>query len=431
MGDQTVRFQPYEGWSFSIRGSDQDAGVVGEIERSGGTYQRDLTLLLRRRLRPDAVVVDGGAHIGVLTLVMAKLCAAGRVYAFEPSPETRAHLLANLAANGVHNVTVETAALYDRDGEVAFDPSATQPGGAHLTATTTATATATATGTATGSATVAAIRCDTWAVATGLKRLDFLKLDVEGSELTVLAGAEATIRRFRPIAVVECNPVALRRFGGRSYRELLDALRSLFPAVGLVGAGGHVIPLPPGGGDHLELALGDRGVVDLVGLPARPGPVEAVRGHLRARAERRRLEAVHDPSHLPTTNMNLVIEPAIGVVAGVTEITGTPGDGVVVPVTITNRTRWWLSSSFDYVPVHVAYRLYDETGHPVVPEGHRTLLPEPIAPGAASDVALGVELPAEPGRYELVVTPVQEFFAWFDDLDPGCTARLPVVVSAS
>src|SRR5256885_4379941 len=143
MGDQTVRFQPYEGWSFTIRGSDQDAGVVGEIERSGGTYQRDLTLLLRRRLRPDAVVVDGGAHIGVLTLVMAKLCPAGRVYAFEPSAETRLHLVANLAANGASNVTVETVALFDRDGEVAFDPSTTQPGGAHLTAAAASTGTAT------------------------------------------------------------------------------------------------------------------------------------------------------------------------------------------------------------------------------------------------------------------------------------------------
>src|SRR5262245_26568674 len=99
MGEQTVRFRPYDGWSFTISGSDQDAGVVGEIKRSGGAYQRDLTLLLRRRLRPDAVVVDGGAHVGVLTVLMAKLCPAGRVYAFEPSPDTQAYLATNLAAN--------------------------------------------------------------------------------------------------------------------------------------------------------------------------------------------------------------------------------------------------------------------------------------------------------------------------------------------
>ena len=417
MGEQTVRFRPYEGWSFTISGSDQDAGVVGEIERSGGTYQRDLTLLLRRRLRPDAVVIDGGAHIGVLTVLMAKLCPAGRVYAFEPSPDTRANLVANIAANGAGNVTVETTALYDRDGEVAFDPSLTQPGGAHL---------ATA---STGTATVPATRLDTWAAAAGIERLDFVKLDVEGTELAVLAGAEATIRRFRPTVVVECNPVALRRFGQRSYGDLLDALRALFPVVGLVGGGGHLVPLRAGDRGHLELALGDRGVVDLIGLSARPGGVEAVRGHLRARADRRRLQRAHDPSHPPATNMNLVIEPAIGIVPGVAEVAGPPGGSVTVPVTVTNRTRWWLSSSFEFVPVHVAYRLFDETGGPVVAEGHRTVFPEPLAPGREVELAVGVELPPEPGRYELVVTPVQEFFSWFDEIDPGCTARLPVIVS--
>jgi len=420
MGEQTVRFQPFDGWSFTISGSDHDAGVVGEIERSGGRYQPDVALLLRRRLRPDAVVVDGGAHIGVLTVLMARLCPGGHVYAFEPSPETRAHLLANLAANGAGNVTVEASALYDRDGDVAFDPSAAQPGGAHLAASG---------GVTTGTATVAATRLDTWAAAGRIERLDLVKLDVEGTELAVLAGAEATIRRFRPTVVVECNPVALRRFGGRSYRDLFDALRSLFPVIGVAGRAGHVIPLRSA--DHLELALGDRGVVDLVGLPARPGPVQALRSTARGRADERRLRLAHDPAHLPVTNMNLVIEPAVGIVAGVAEVAGPPGSFVTVPVTVTNRSRWWLSSSFPYVPVHVAYRLFDEAGGPVVAEGRRTVFPEPVAPGGEVDLGVGVDLPAEPGRYELVVTPVQEFFTWFDDLDPGCTARLPVVVSPS
>src|SRR5581483_676345 len=175
-------------------------------------------------------------------------------YAFEPSEETRSHLVANLAANGAANVTVETAALFDRDGEVAFDPSRAQPGGAHLAAG----------GPAAGTATVAATRFDTWAAAIGLDRLDFLKLDVEGSELTVLAGAEATIRRFRPTAVVECNPVALRRFGGRACPRPAGCPRLSFPRGGPVGARGPRGPSGPGGDDLLELALGDRGVVDLV-----------------------------------------------------------------------------------------------------------------------------------------------------------------------
>lgn len=430
MGEQTVRFRPYDGYAFTITGSHHDVGVVGEIERSGGRYQHDLALLLRRRLRPEAVVVDGGAHIGVLTVLMARLCAAGRVFAFEPSPDTRRYLDGNLAANGITNVTVEGTALYDRDGDVTMDLCAAQPGGAHLAGVAPRSAPPgdpAGGGPPGGTDTVAATRLDTWAAARRLDRLDLIKLDVEGTELAVLAGAEATIRRFRPVVVVECNPVALRRFGRRSYADLLAALRDLFPTVGLIGAEGHVVPLRSV--SHLEVALGDRGVVDLVGLSRRPGPVAVLAGRARARADRRRLQAVHDPGHLPTSARNLVIEPAVDIVPAVAEVNGPSAVTVSVPVSVTNRSRWWLSSSFPYVPVHLAYRLFDEAGQAVVPEGRRTAFPSPVPPGGAIDMSLDVDLPAAPGRYELLVTPVQEFYTWFDDVDPGSTARLPLVVS--
>jgi hypothetical protein len=40
-----------------------------------------------------------------------------------------------------------------------------------------------------------------------------------------------------------------------------------------------------------------------------------------------------------------------------------------------------------------------------------------------------VQLPPQPGGYELVVTLVQERFAWFDELDPRCSARVTAIVA--
>ena len=40
-----------------------------------------------------------------------------------------------------------------------------------------------------------------------------------------------------------------------------------------------------------------------------------------------------------------------------------------------------------------------------------------------------VQRPAEPGDYELVVTIVQESYAWLDELDPGAVARVPATVT--
>ena len=58
-----------------------------------------------------------------------------------------------------------------------------------------------------------------------IDRLHFLKIDVEGAEMSVLAGAEFTIWKHRPIIHIEVNPQALAKFGFKPedvHRELND-----------------------------------------------------------------------------------------------------------------------------------------------------------------------------------------------------------------
>lgn len=407
-----MAFRPFPGQSFSLRGSDADAGIIGELERSGGHYQRELAALLRRRLPSDAVAIDGGAHIGVISVLLASLCPAGRVYAFEPVPETSAHLEHNLAANGITNVTVERLALYREDGEItlAFDES--YPGGSHI---------------GEGKCRVTTARLDSWVQSRGLDRLDLLKLDVEGAEPAVLDGAEETLRRFRPLTVVECNPVALPRLGGTGYRQLFLRLEGLFPVVALIGSGGVLLPLADV--RHLELALNHHGVVDLVGLPHRFQGAEQRRSRGRAGTHLARLLAAHNRFRPPPENF--VVDPgAITLRPEPAELAGRVAELVTVPVEVRNGTRTWLSSQFRYQPILVSYRWYDTEGNLAVAEGHRTALPAPLAPGATVGVAVTVQLPAIPGDYELSITMVQEHFAWLDEIDGRCAARVPATVTA-
>jgi hypothetical protein len=302
-------------------------------------------------------------------------------------------------------------ALYWEDGESTLAVDESYPGGSHI---------------GEGKCRVTTARLDSWAEGRGLDRLDLLKLDVEGAEPAVLDGAEETLRRFQPLTVVECNPVALPRLAGIGYRDLFRRLQTLFPVVALIGIGGALLPLA--GDRHLELALNHHGVVDLVGLPLRLHGTEQRLARGRAGTHLARLLATHNRFRPPAENF--VVDPG-----GITlspepdRLVGQVAEVLSVPVEVRNGTRTWLSSRFRYQPTLVSYRWYDSEGNVAVNDGHRTPLPAPLAPGASARLGATVQLPALPGDYELSITMVQEHFAWLDEIDSRCTARVPAKVT--
>ena len=60
---------------------------------------------------------------------------------------------------------------------------------------------------------VQVIRLDDWSREHELNRIDFIKIDIEGSEYRALVGAKETLHRFKPTIVVEINIPCLARDG--------------------------------------------------------------------------------------------------------------------------------------------------------------------------------------------------------------------------
>ena len=80
-------------------------------------YERDLLEPIARLIRPGSVAFDVGAHFGFWALILSRLCGdAGKVFAFEPSPQNRARLQGNLAINSIENVEIVPFALSDTIG---------------------------------------------------------------------------------------------------------------------------------------------------------------------------------------------------------------------------------------------------------------------------------------------------------------------------
>ncbi len=154
--------------------------LVGEV--SSNTY--DLTKL------PDsgagAVVIDAGANVGVFTL-WALRHGARHVYCFEPSPLNAACLKRNLAGYGPDRVTIVQKGLWNQTSTLRFETSNTgNPGGHHV-----------APNDGRG-VEIEATSLDEFCEAEKLARLDFIKMDIEGSERNALAGAVRTLEKFRP-----------------------------------------------------------------------------------------------------------------------------------------------------------------------------------------------------------------------------------------
>lgn len=161
-----------------------------------GEWDDVLRTAVLARVDRSSVVLDVGASVGAWTVPLARaLGPAARVYAFEPVPSNRARLEHAVSANRLTNVTVCALALGDGSKQVDMWLRSSVTGAA--------TGTAAVVPTGTGHVTVTMRPMDAWAERAALDRLDFMKLDVEGAELMVLAGAEKTVARFRPLILAE------------------------------------------------------------------------------------------------------------------------------------------------------------------------------------------------------------------------------------
>jgi FkbM family methyltransferase len=164
-----------------------------------GAHDADVQDALARLLRPGMVVYDVGANVGFTAVLAARLVTgAGQVVCFEPLPGNARQVAHNAALNGFGHVLVRQEALGKEDGEAAFTLSGSPTWGK-------LTAAGPAPGAAAGVTRVPVCRLDAVVAEAGLAAPDLIKMDVEGAEADVLAGAAQTLAAARPVLLVELH----------------------------------------------------------------------------------------------------------------------------------------------------------------------------------------------------------------------------------
>ncbi len=182
----SIRFTSY-GKDVRFHLPDPGDHVQGIISREKGFYEADMLSDMRTRLRHDQLVLDVGAHIGNHTIFFGVICCS-KVVAIEPNPHLFEILKKNIALNQLDDKVI---ALGQAAGNKPGLGRLSIPDPRNLGKT-------------------QVIRADNG--DTEIVRIDdlhlnspvsLLKIDVEGSEVSVLKGAKKTIQQDHPLIYVE------------------------------------------------------------------------------------------------------------------------------------------------------------------------------------------------------------------------------------
>jgi FkbM family methyltransferase len=152
--------------------------------------------------KPGWTVLDLGANIGIFSVQQARRGA--RVYAFEPNPDCFERFRRAVSANGLD----ELISMDNRAVGRAADCAELVVGNSSLAGS--LYSSKIPEGDRTKTFTVHVITVDTFVKELGIEHVDLLKIDVEWSELDVLAGAEDSLHLIDRI-VMECHSPEIAR----------------------------------------------------------------------------------------------------------------------------------------------------------------------------------------------------------------------------
>ncbi len=211
-----------------------------------GNFEPNELTWLTHTLTAGMVVIDVGAHMGMYTLVAAKLVGeSGVIVAIEPSTREFQRLATHVELNDLRNVRCLQEAASDCVGEATLNIASEWNSGHntfgdffHESVE------------KSREERVRTRPIDAIVAAQQLDRVDVIKIDAEGHELRVLAGAVGTLRRFRPRILIEVFGKTLRG-QGVSVQDVLSFLEEQgYELHEFSAITGEVIPLASFVGDE-------------------------------------------------------------------------------------------------------------------------------------------------------------------------------------
>ena len=186
-------------------------GVYGELD----------TQIIREQIKEGDIVIDVGANIGYYTLIFAQLVGkTGKVFAFEPEPKNFEILKKNIEINNYDNVTAEQKIISDKCEKMKLFVSDSGIVGHRIQKM----------GNLENFIEVESVTLDDYMKKLNLdKKVDFIKIDVEGAEPKVLDGAKTILKENVNLKIfTEFNREVIKKYNSDPEDMLLLLTRNNF-----------------------------------------------------------------------------------------------------------------------------------------------------------------------------------------------------------
>jgi FkbM family methyltransferase len=202
-----------------------------------GEYDWQQIELLESLVGASSRLIFAGAHIGALLIPIVGAAGTRAVIAYEPSPRNHRLLTMNLALNGIDDIVVRNTALGESPGKIRFTENQINTGNCRVDVLN-------------GGLDVPVDTLDS-SVPRDWESIDLIVMDIEGSEVAAMRGAQTVLAKTRHL-YVEFAPEQLREQGSTSEEFIMLAARFFKSAYVISGSmkfilaadfSAHLLPL--------------------------------------------------------------------------------------------------------------------------------------------------------------------------------------------
>lgn len=214
--NNTIRNIKRNGIRYKLDISDYQAWLLYFLSDNDSSFH------ILRYLGESQVIIDIGGNIGQTSLVInanrVECVNNFKIICFEPYPENFNKLLTNINLNSnIQNIKLENIGLGDKNSQVEMFKECISNSGGNRIVYDPAKNTE-------GIEVVQITTLDNYLESNNIEKVDFVKIDVEGFEYSVLKGAIKTLRKSKPKLYIELDNANLKKQGSSSV-EMISLLK--------------------------------------------------------------------------------------------------------------------------------------------------------------------------------------------------------------